>query len=194
MTGWIRRPGEGRYAHFERERRFLLTHLPDGATDPRLVKDRYLYGTRLRLRKVSAGASVTYKLTQKVRPDPGDPGTLRTTNIYLDRFEYEVLAGLPADELAKTRSDLVHDGRLFAIDEFHGELSGLLLAETEVAGVRDQVEVPSFALREVTSDSRYFGGALALAHALEVEELIEPIPAVSPRGVPPGLETRPPLL
>jgi hypothetical protein len=65
-----------KYARPERERRWLVAKLPDMslAIDARLINDRYLFGTRLRLRCVTplAGGAPKYKLGQKVRPDPTD--------------------------------------------------------------------------------------------------------------------------
>lgn len=65
-------PGKSqRYARPERERRFLLAKRPAGAAErtARIV-DRYLVGTRLRLRQMTEthGSSLRtyYKLTQKV--------------------------------------------------------------------------------------------------------------------------------
>ncbi|MFE4461994.1 hypothetical protein ACFROC_31980, partial [Nocardia tengchongensis] len=68
VVNWLRRPGLGKYAKIESERRFLLTEMPTQASDPRLIEDRYIVGTRLRLRRVEVGAQVVYKFCQKVRP------------------------------------------------------------------------------------------------------------------------------
>jgi hypothetical protein len=48
-----------KYALVERERRFLLAALPSGVrlTDERHITDRYLTGTRLRLRRVTRAGS-----------------------------------------------------------------------------------------------------------------------------------------
>ena len=62
--------GEGKYARIERERRFLLGGPPSPAavTGRRRITDRYLPGTRLRLRRIDylhSGDS-QFKFTQKV--------------------------------------------------------------------------------------------------------------------------------
>lgn len=99
-----RTPGEGRYAKPERERRFLVAVTPLGSGPARRIEDRYLDGTRLRLRKVvAAGDDVVFKLTQKVRRDEADPGLVSLTNIYLPSDEYERLALLAGPVLTKTR-------------------------------------------------------------------------------------------
>jgi hypothetical protein len=61
---------EGRYARIERERRFLLAGppLPAAVTGRRRITDRYLPGTRLRLRRIDdlRSADREFKFTQKV--------------------------------------------------------------------------------------------------------------------------------
>src|SRR5262249_10349058 len=68
-----------KYTLVERERRFLLGAVPAGPCVRRAeITDRYLQGTRLRLRQTvettAAGTTTVRKLTQKI-PDPaGGPG------------------------------------------------------------------------------------------------------------------------
>jgi CYTH domain-containing protein len=167
-------PGQGRYAHVERERRFLLAVLPDGLSEPRSIVDRHVLGTHLRLRKVTTPGGFTYKLAQKVRLVGDDPSAVKITNIYLDAAEYELLAALPADGVTKTRCTLTQAGWTFAVDQFHGLLEGLLLAEVELTSDSAHVEIPPFAVRDVTTDDRYTGGRLAAATAREIAGLISP--------------------
>src|SRR5690606_26760305 len=83
-----------RYAHPEVERRFLLAGVPPGLTGGRLVVDRYLPGTRLRLREVrEPGSAVTRKLGQRIREGSG-PGRIWHTSLELDEAEWELLCGL----------------------------------------------------------------------------------------------------
>ena len=170
-----RSPGAGRYAHIEREQRWLLGGVPAGL-DSELVTeiaDRYIAHTRLRLRRAEArDGTVVFKLGQKVRADPADPEVVKLTNIYLSEDEYDVFAALPAAELRKTRRRMAWDGRQVAIDEFHGRLHRLVLAECELEAGEPYLSVPPFALSDVTSDDRYSGGALARASAADVERLI----------------------
>ena len=62
-------PG-GKYARVERERRFLLSAPPPASavTGSRRITDRYLPGTRLRLRRVDfpCDQASEFKFTQKV--------------------------------------------------------------------------------------------------------------------------------
>src|SRR3954468_17703646 len=77
-----RRPGQGRYAHVEVEQRWVVASVPDDARPVASILDRYIHGTRLRLRRSESDEGVVYKLGQKVRDEPTDPETVRLTNIY----------------------------------------------------------------------------------------------------------------
>ncbi len=160
---WSRQPGAGRYAQLERERRWLLTEMPAQAKEPRLIEDRYITGTRLRLRRVEADSQVVYKFCQKVRPDDGDPSTVAITNIYLAEPEYERLCQLPASILRKTRRFWQVGQHTFAIDKFHGDLAGLLMAEIELPDLAQGLPLPAPIGKEVTTDDRFSGGYLAQA-------------------------------
>jgi len=153
---------EGKYARVERERRFLLAAPPPASavTASRRITDRYLPGTRLRLRRVEQLDSGTceFKLTQKV--PAGRPGFVQglITNTYLSAAEYDLLASLPADVLCKTRQSVPPLG----IDMFDPPLHGLVLADAEFS--TDQAArsfpLPPAAIAEVTDDARFTGGNL----------------------------------
>ncbi|MGB8652399.1 MAG: hypothetical protein WCD35_17260 [Mycobacteriales bacterium] len=142
-----------KYAHLESERRFLLGELPElaGARVLRIT-DRYVEGTRLRVRLVEEdGQDPVRKLGHKIRPDAELPSVNAHTTLYLDEREHALLCTLPARLLTKTRH--LRDG--WAFDVFP---DGLLLAETELD------LTPWFPyLHEVTDDPRYSGAALATA-------------------------------
>lgn len=168
-------PGQGRYARRESERRWLVAAVPPGACRPRRIRDRYLTGTSLRLRRVEETGSVVYKLGQKVRVAAGDPSDVRLTNLYLTEQEYQRLAVLPAAVLDKTRWLVPHGAATFAVDEFEGRLRGLVLAEIELPEAEPPgpgpvpAELPAWLGREVTFEDRYSGGTLAAATRAPVE-------------------------
>lgn len=166
MSDPERRPGSGRYAHWERERRFLMPGIPDGLRAPREIADLYLVGTTLRLRRVTHSGSVDLKLTQKVRPDPSDPSEVRITNTYLTEAEFALFAGLGGRQLTKTR--WTWPDSPYAIDQFHGDLAGLVLAEVELEE-DEVVPDPPGALTEVTADNRFSGGWLASATRTDLD-------------------------
>ena len=148
-----------KYAVVERERRFLVASLP-GAADERLrIVDRYVTGTRLRLREVmTEDGAVTRKLGHKVRLGEG-PREIACTSLYLDEDEWDLLCALPATTLSKVRHLVTRGGLTVAIDELE---DGTLLAEID-----DQdgapVPVPGWldVLRDVTDDEKWTGAQLA---------------------------------
>jgi len=153
---------DGKYARIERERRFLLTSLPSAlaVTASRRITDRYLPGTRLRLRRIDYpdGAACEFKFTQKVPADrPGHVQGL-ITNTYLSATEYELLASIPAEVLSKTRFSFPP----LSIDVFDPPLHGLVLADVEFTTdeAARSFARPPMAIAEVTDDVRFTGGIL----------------------------------
>jgi CYTH domain-containing protein len=148
-----------KYAVVERERRFLLAGLPGGVSDVREIVDRYLTGTRLRLREVRGpDGTVVRKLTQKVRLGDG-PAEVACTTFYLDDAEWAALAALPGRTLHKRRHILVRDGLQVAVDE---HVDGTLVAELD-DGTQACDVVPGWldVVAEVTHDEAWTGDGLA---------------------------------
>ncbi|MFF7631929.1 hypothetical protein ACFZB9_02065 [Kitasatospora sp. NPDC008050] len=151
-----------KYAHVERERRFLLAAPPDPAavTATRRITDRYLDGTRLRLRRMARvdDGTVVYKFTQKLPAERPGPVQGLITNTYLTAAEHQVLAALPAAVLSKTRLSVPPLG----IDVFDPPLHGLVLAEAEFTSdeAAEAFRQPAGAVAEVTADARFTGGRL----------------------------------
>jgi adenylate cyclase len=172
---WRRTPGTGRYAHPERERRFRVTGGFPADASPALIDDRYIDGTSIRLRRLTADGETVWKLTQKVRADPGDPTSVAITNLYLTADEYDVFAALPAAPLRKVRHVCPVDRTRFVVDVFSGELTGLQLAEVEVADLTSPLALPDWVGEEVTYDDRYSGGRLARMSGAEAEALLVPM-------------------
>jgi CYTH domain-containing protein len=141
-------------------------------SEPRLIEDRYLDGTRLRLRHVRVGDGSVFKLTQKVRLDADDPFDVALTNMYLEAGEYRRLAQLPGADLRKTRSVCFVGANRFVLDEFHGHLQGLCLVEIDVADLAEELVLPTWLGAEVTHDDRFSGGSLARASAEQIARLL----------------------
>lgn len=169
-------PGKSqRYAKPERERRFLLASQPLRAVEKTTrIVDRYLAGTRLRLRQMieTHGSSTTtyYKLTQKVPASDGGPGLLST--IYLNVEEYTLLATLPATVLQKTR----HSIPPFGVDAYEAPLNGLFLAEVEFDDdlAMNAFDPPPWVVAEVTFDARFTGGHLITMQSGDLFGLLSP--------------------
>lgn len=148
-----------KYAVVERERRFLVARLPDCVTNRREITDRYVTGTRLRLREVRDGdGTVVRKLGHKVRLTDG-PGEVACTSFYLDEAEWDVLAALPGRVLRKTRHVAEADGVRVVVDEHE---DGTLVAEIDDGDEPSDVVPPWLdVVRDVTGDESWTGAALA---------------------------------
>ncbi|MCX4767842.1 hypothetical protein OG562_44220 [Streptomyces sp. NBC_01275] len=162
VQGQFVRPGK--YARVERERRFLSAEppAPSSVTATRAITDRYLVGTRLRLRRAAyPDGRSELKLTQKVAI--ARPGAVQglITNMYLSPAEYDLLASLPAAVLTKTRFSVPPLG----VDVFEGPLRGLVLAEAEFTTDEEARSFvpPRECVAEVTADVRFTGGRLVTA-------------------------------
>ncbi len=177
-----RRPGHGRYAHPEREQRWLLAEVPADAVPWAEIVDRYLAGTNLRVRRVEGADGVLHKLTQKIRAVPDDPSRVTLTTMYVPDHEVTGLLSLPGSDLRKTRRRLELDGRAVAIDSLHGRLEGLVLAEAELSTHEERMPMPPFAVRDVTDDDRFSGGALATATDEEVAAVLAEVRALLATG------------
>ena len=116
--------------------------------------------------------SVTEKGIVRVRIK-GDIATLtvksRGTGLSRDEFEYEIpiddaeaLINLcQNDIIEKTRYKIMAKGKLWDVDEFHGENSGLWLAEVELESEDESVTLPKWAIQEVTGDEKYYNAFLS---------------------------------
>ena len=159
---------DSKYARVERERRYLLTDVPEGLTraDPHLqITDNYITGTRLRLRKVRDPRTNkwTVKFTQKFAPDAEDLSRTIITNTYLNALEAEMMSVFNANEIRKNRYPFDFEGRRFAVDMFLGDLFGLVLAEVsfDTDQELDSFPKPAFAIADVTNDPVFAGGTLS---------------------------------
>jgi CYTH domain-containing protein len=63
--------------------------------------------------------------------------------------------------IEKTRSKIVVGELTWEVDEFAGENQGLILAEVELNGENQEVELPDWIDKEVSGDARYFNSNLA---------------------------------
>ena len=93
-----------------------------------------------------------------------DKHTRLVTSIYLPEEEFCVLAAcLPGSRIKKLRHRLNSPPRvMLLVDEFQGELEGLLIVEAEFKTQEEleAFEMPGFAVREITDDPTFTGGHL----------------------------------
>lgn len=162
-----------KYAHFERERRWLVDR--DAQPDVQhlnytLIEDRYLHGSRLRLRRMTKPGEAwsAYKLTKKY--ECHDPANRPIVTAYLTQEEYALFLSLPGCDLVKRRYRQDHDGQVWSLDVFAGDLAGLITVEAEVATnhALARLTPPPWTSREITHEVRYQCGALA--HSRQVPE------------------------
>lgn len=152
------------YVSVERERRWLCREVPrKGVLRTEAITDLYVTGTRLRLREARPidGGAPMLRLSRKADVDLH---TRLVTSIYLPEGEFAVLAAsLQGPRVKKLRHRWQHPlGVAMLVDEFQGELHGLILAEAEfkTPDLLATFPMPEFALREVTDDPRFTGGHL----------------------------------
>ena len=163
--------GEPKYARVEFERRWLVERAAcpplDGAWMT-LIEDRYIDGTRLRLRQMRRPdlGETKWKLTKKY--ECKDPSARPIVSSYLTEGEYAVVSALPARMLTKRRYHLPIDGRMWSLDVFEGALAGLVLVEVEEtdAAALAALVPPVWATKEVTHDPRYQCGSLAQSNTI----------------------------
>lgn len=163
-----------KYTRVEFERKFLVS--PDSGwqshTEPysKLLQDRYISGTRLRLREMTdldSGRKLI-KLTKKEESE--NPYFRQISRILLAPDEFKVFAELAASEIKKTRYYCASFGPVFSIDVFKGGLEGLILAETEAESLDElmRTKPPPFVQCEVTEDTFFDGGNLCRVSGKEL--------------------------
>jgi CYTH domain-containing protein len=97
--------------------------------------------------------------------------TVKGPSVGVTRSEFEYAipvedAALLLDNLCeqplidKHRHKEVHGGKTWEIDVFHGENEGLVVAEIELTSEDEKFAAPAWAIREVSSDPRYFNSNL----------------------------------
>lgn len=157
---------ETRYTRIEHERRFLVSPQSDwrSLVEPysKTFEDKYLQNTRLRLRILtdSDTGRRLLKLTRKA--ESASPYFQTISRILLSPSEHALFDSLEGYRLRKVRHYHHDRGRVFSIDVFEGELEGLVLCETEAAGLDElmAIEPPAYVEREVTEDPFFTGGNL----------------------------------
>lgn len=102
----------------------------------------------------------------------GDKGflTVKSRNNGAKRLEFEYeIPGHDAEEILKlaepgivekTRYLVPFDGLMWEVDEFHGSLKGVVLAEVEIPEDNIDYSKPSFIGEDITGDTRYYNSVL----------------------------------
>jgi CYTH domain-containing protein len=149
------------YTKPEIERRWLVlqgSSFEALAKRTRRIEDRYLDGTRLRLRRVTEhGCAPIYKLGKKYETE--GTGMHHVVTTYLTEAEFQLLASLPARVAHKTRFNIAGG----ALDVYEYPCPGLRIFEVEFSSLEEAaVYVPPPGMgQEVTHESSFTGHALA---------------------------------
>jgi len=104
----------------------------------------------------------------------GEQGELNIKSLELGSSRQEYEYAIPREDaremldtlcqgplIDKTRHWVDYQGQVFEVDEFHGDNSGLIVAELELAREDQAVQAPEWLGSEVTHLPRYFNVALA---------------------------------
>jgi len=142
----------------EIERKFLVSGSSWRTSDGERISQGYLNRDKLRTVRVRIAGTRAYLTIKGV-----------TTGASRAEFEYpipvkdaeELLSLCEGPIIEKIRHKIEYDGLTWEVDEFFGENAGLVVAEVEL-GREDQIfNTPPWAIREVTTDPRYFNSNLA---------------------------------
>lgn len=91
-----------------------------------------------------------------------------TVGISRSEFEYEIplddaqqlIAQFAEKVIEKQRYEIMVGEHLWEIDEFHGKLEGLLIAEIELSSEDEAFEKPDWVTKDVSMDQQYFNSNL----------------------------------
>jgi CYTH domain-containing protein len=150
-----------KYSAAEIERRWLvhLTQIGSLAALPRReIEDRYIAGTYMRLRKVSAELEAAiFKLGKKY--GKGNSLTEQVVSVYLTEEEFNVMAAMPSAAVKKSRYTIAGG----ALDVYQYPNSGFAVFEVEFQSEAAAINYtpPSFTSEEITHNAKYSGFALS---------------------------------
>ena len=151
------------------QRRFLIDGLPEPiklSSGHLQILDRYISGTRLRLRQVRVPGTDRYTriLQQRIVLPKGIE--VKVADIHLDDNEYALFEPISRFEVRKNRYFHEFDLVPLAFDVYLGPLAGLKLAvaEFETSDEAEAMTAPDFSVHEVTHLPAFFGENLAVSN------------------------------
>ncbi|MEL7532569.1 MAG: hypothetical protein AAFN10_14725 [Bacteroidota bacterium] len=158
-----------KYAQKEWERRFLLRTQAINLAELsfQTITDKYLDGTRLRLRKTQKEEKVQFKLTKKLELSAELEDWVST--IYLSESEYALFYSLAGKSYEKRRYYREQEAEArIGIDAIRLGAEMIYLAEVEFDSPESmmQYQFPLPFAKEVTNDPFYSGFAIAQRSSL----------------------------
>lgn len=94
----------------------------------------------------------------------------KTQGASRSEFEYaiphedakQILDDLSIATVSKVRYKLMHEGKLWEVDEFLDDNEGLMVAEIELQNENEYFEKPDWVEEEVTTEEKYFNANLSV--------------------------------
>ncbi len=74
----------------------------------------------------------------------------------------ELLDNFSIAELSKIRYKVIFDNKVWEVDEFLGDNSGLIVAEIELTSEDERFSIPAWVDREVTGQEKYYNSNLTI--------------------------------
>ncbi len=74
----------------------------------------------------------------------------------------ELLENFSISELSKIRYEILHENKIWEVDEFLGDNTGLIVAEIELESEDEKFSIPSWIDVEVTGDDKYYNSNLTI--------------------------------
>ncbi len=167
-------------AQSEFHRLFLIEKLPEplGAASRHLqILDKYIEGTRIRLRQMRDPYSNERTQILQKRIDPSTGAESRSAEVHLDDHEYSLFDQFGGPEIRKNRYFHEFDLVTYTFDVYLGRLQGLKLARAdfETGDAARDLALPGFSVIEVTNEPFFAGEHLANKDfsdvAVEIERL-----------------------
>jgi len=93
-----------------------------------------------------------------------------SVNATRSEYEYEIpaseakelLDSLSVSELVKTRYKIDHGKKVWEVDEFSGDNTGLIVAEIELTSEDEYFDTPDWIGKEVTGEEKYYNSNLTI--------------------------------
>lgn len=91
-------------------------------------------------------------------------GTTRPEYEYEIPFDEakELLDNFSISELSKIRYKILHDNKVWEVDEFLGDNNGLIVAEIELTSEEENFSIPKWIDKEVTGEEKYYNSNLTI--------------------------------
>lgn len=146
----------------ETERKFLVNKTKWAAVHK-------VHGQTIRQKYIQTDKDKTIRIREK-----GNKGYItikgKKKGISRAEFEYEIplkdaiamMDTFTGGMISKIRFNVKHAGKLWEVDEFHGDNDGLIVAEIELQSEDEVFDLPDWVAKEVTHDPRYYNSNLTI--------------------------------